>query len=55
MSAARKAALCPRCGTELDANASGAWCPGYPCRYSINRAKVKDAARLALLIWGRGR
>ncbi len=49
---AKSPALCPRCGTQLDANDVGAWCPGYPCRYTISRMKVRDAARLARLIWG---
>lgn len=48
-----KRALCPQCGTELEHNDVGAWCPNYPCRYAIRRARIATAARLSRLIWGR--
>lgn len=48
-------ALCPRCGTFLHYNDVGAWCPGYPCRYTVNREKARAAARIATLLWGRSR
>lgn len=52
MKTSDKRALCPQCGTELHHNEVGAWCPGYPCRYSVNRDKVTVAAKLARLLWG---
>jgi uncharacterized protein with PIN domain len=43
---------CPQCGDPLRHNDVGAWCENYPCRYVLNRDKVRIAAKAYRLMWG---
>lgn len=45
-------ATCPRCGRKtIRSNDVGAWCDGYPCRWSIKRTQAIDAARILREAW----
>lgn len=38
---------CPRCGRRtIASNDVGAWCTGYPCRWSVKKAAASAIARV---------
>lgn len=43
---------CPRCARKtVRVNDVGAWCDGYPCRWSITKRNAEDAARIVRDLW----